>query len=135
MKRYAAEETEDESAMAVTLESEISAERSRYRGRGRKKKKKKKKERKHRQCSRSPLKSLICSPPRWRSRSRPRRSTSRKPSAKDNNPTNCPFCKEFGGYGIAHAAPKNMPHENCKYNKKMEGIVVGMGVQENQDHI
>ena len=65
------------------------------------------------------MKSLICSPPRWRSRSRPRRSTSRKPAAKDTNPTNCPFFKEFGGYGLAHAAPKNMPHEKCNYNKNV----------------
>ena len=135
LELYASEETGDESAMSATSESESSAERSRYQGRGRRKEKKDKKERKHRQHNRSPSTSTSRSPPIRKIWSRPCRSTSRKPSAKDNNPTNCPFCKEFGGYGIAHAAPKNMPHENCNYNKKMEGIVVGMGVQENQDHI
>ena len=48
-------------------------------------------------------------------------STSRKPAAKDNNLTNFPFCREFGGYGLAHAVPKNVPHENCNYNKKWKG--------------
>ena len=58
-----------------------------------------------------------CSTPIWGIWSRALRITSRKPSAKDNNPTDCPFFKEFGGYGIANAAPKNVPHKKCNYNK------------------
>ena len=121
MERYALEESGDKSAMAATPESESSAERSRYRGRRRKNEKKEKKERKHRQNFRYPLTSPSRSLPIWRSRSRPRRSTTRKSAAKDINPTKCPFSKEFGGYGLSHAAPKNVPHKNCNYNKKWKG--------------
>ena len=121
MERYASEETGDNGAMASTSDSESSAERSRYRGRGCKEEKKEKKERKQRQRSRSPSASPSRSQPRCGSRSRESRSTSRKPAAKDTNPKNCPFCKEFGVYGLAHTAPKNVLHKKCNYNKKWKG--------------
>ena len=46
------------------------------------------------------------SPPRHRSRSRIRRISSRKPDKRDIKPTSFPHCKEHGGYGLAHVAPK-----------------------------
>ena len=121
MKTYILEETGDESAMSATLDNESSMERGSYRGRGRRKEKKERKERNQSKCSRSTSTSPIRSPPRWRIWSRPRSSTSKKRAAKDTNPKNCPFCKEFVGYGLAHAAPKNVPHENCNYNKNWKG--------------
>ena len=82
-------------------------EKTRYRAIGRNKNKK---GRCHRHCSRSPSTSPIHSLPKYRSKSRARRSVSRNPDKKYINTTNCPYCKEFGGYGIAHASPKSVLH-------------------------
>ena len=118
---YVLEETGYNRVMAETSDSESSAERGSYRGRGRRKDKKERKERKHIKRSRSPSTSPSRSQPRCGCRSRESRSTSRKPAAKDTNPKNCPFCKEFGVYGLAHTAPKNVLHKQCNYNKKWKG--------------
>ena len=75
---YASTNRDKESAMAAT-DSEISAE-TRYRTRGCKKDRKGRRQR-HR--SRTPSTSPSWSPPRYRSRSRPRRSSSRKPDKRD----------------------------------------------------
>lgn len=113
-----ASESAAESALAATSDSESSAERSRHRGRERKREKK---ERKQRRRSPSPSTSRTPSPPRRSRGSKSRRSKSRKPAEKDINPTKCKYCKEFGGYGMAHAAPKSIPHSKCNYNKKWKG--------------
>ena len=104
------------SAMAAT-DSESSAE-TRYLTRERKKDRKRRRQR-HR--SRTPSTSPSWYPPIHHSRSRPRRSSSRKPEKWDINPTSYPHCKEYGGYGLAHAAPKQMPHNKCNYKKKWKG--------------
>ena len=80
--------------------------------------KKDRKGRRSRHQSRTPSISPSRSPPIHRSRSRTRRSISSKPDKRDINPTSCPHCKEYGGYGLSHAAPKNMPRDKCNYNKK-----------------
>ena len=113
---YASTNRDEESAMAAT-DSESSAETI-YQTRSRKKDRKGRRQR-HR--SRTPSSSPIRSPPRYYSRSRPRRISSRKPDKRDMNPTSCPHCKEYGGYGLAHGAPKNVPHDKCKYNKRWKG--------------
>ena len=113
---YASTNRDKESAMAAT-NSENSAE-TRYRTRGCKKDRKGRRQR-HR--SRTPSMSPSRSPSRYRSRSRPRRSGSRKPNKQDIDPTSCPHCKEYGGYGLAHDSPKNVPHDKCNYNKKWKG--------------
>ena len=113
---YASTDRDEESTMAET-DSESSAE-TRYRTRGRKKDRKGRWKR-HR--SRTPSTSPSRYPPRYHSRSRPRRSNSRKPDKRDINPTSCPHCKEYEGYVLAHAAPKNVPHDKCNYNKKWKG--------------
>ena len=115
---YASTDRDDESEMAETLDSEISAEKTRYRAR---ECKKDNKGRHHRRRSRSLSTSLSRSPPQYRSKSCARRSVSRKPDKWDINPTNCPHCKEFGGYGLAHASPKSVPRAKCNYNKKWKG--------------
>ena len=113
---YASTDHDEESAMAET-DIKSSAE-TRYSTRGRKKDRKGRQQR-HR--SRTPSTSPSRSPPRYRSISRPRRSSSRKPDKRDINPTSCTHCKEYGGYGLAHALPKNVLHEKCNYNKKWKG--------------
>ena len=115
---YTSADCDEESAMVAISDSEISVE-TRYRTRGRKKDKKGRRKR-HR--SQTPSTSPSWSPPRYRIKSRTRRRiSSRKPKKRDINPTNCPHCKEFGGYGLAHALPKNVPHTKCNYNKKWKG--------------
>ena len=114
---YTSINRDDEGAMSATSDSESLVE-TRYCKIGRKKDKKGRRQW-HR--SRTPSTSPIWYPPRYRSKSRSRRSSSRKPNKQDINPTNCPHCKEFGGYGLAHASPKNVPHTKCKYNKKWKG--------------
>ena len=113
---YASTDRDEESAMAAT-DSESSAE-TRYQTRGRKKDRKGRRQR-HR--SRTPSTPPGWYPPRHRSRLRPRVSSSRKPYKRDINPTSCPHCKEYGGYGLSHTAPKNVPHDECNYNKKWKG--------------
>ena len=113
---YASTDCDKESAMAAT-NSESSAE-TRCQTRGRNKDMKGRWQR-HRSCTLSTSPSR--SPPRHHSRSLPRRSSSRKPNKRDINPPSCPHCKEYGGYGLAHAAPKNVPHDKCNYNKKWKG--------------
>ena len=113
---YASTDRDKEIAMSET-DSKSSAE-TRYRTRGRKKDRKGRQQR-HR--SRTPSTSPIRSPPRHCIRPRPRRSSSRKPNKRDINPTSCPHSKEYGGYGLAHAVPKNVPHDKCNYNKKWKG--------------
>ena len=103
---YASTDRDKESAMAAT-DSESSAE-TQYQTRGRKKDRKGRRQR-HR--SRTPSESPSQSPPRHRSRSRPRRSSSRKPDKRDINLTSCPHFKKYGGYGLAHAVPKNVLHD------------------------
>ena len=109
---YASTDRNYESVMAETSDSESSVE-TRYRTRGRKKYKK---GLRHRHRSRTPSTSLIQSPPRYRSKYRTRRSGKSKPDKREINPTNCPHCKEFGGCGLSHESPKNVPH--TKYNNK-----------------
>ena len=113
---YTSTNRDEESAMAAT-DSESSAE-TRYQTRVRKKDRKGRRQR-HR--SRTPSTSPSRSPPRHRSRLSPRRSSSRKPDKRDINLTSCPNCKEYGGYGLAHAAPENVPHDKCNYKKKWKG--------------
>ena len=103
--RYASTDHDKESAIAE-IDRKSSAE-TRYRTRGRKKYRKGFRQQ---QRSRTPSTSQSWSSPRLRIRSRHRRSSSRKPEKRDINPTSCPHCKEFGGYGLAHASPKNVPH-------------------------
>ena len=114
---YSAIDRDDESAMAATSDSERSVE-TRYQTRGRKKDKK---ERRHRHRSLTPSTSPIQSPPRYCSKYRTRRSGKSKPDKRYINPTNCPHCKEFGGYRLAHESRKNVPHTKCNYNKKWKG--------------
>ena len=116
---YASTDRDGNSAMAATSDSESSVE-TRYRTRGRKKDKK---GRRYRHGSRTPSTSTSRSPPRYCSKYCTRRSGSRKPDKRDINPTNCPHCKEFGGYGLAHALPKYLPHTKCNYNKKWKGWI------------
>ena len=113
---YASTNRNNKSAMAAT-DSERSAE-TRYRTRGRKKDGK---GRRQWHLIRTPSTSPSCSPPRHCSRSRPRRSSSRKPDKRDINLISCSYCKEYGGYGLSHAAPKDVPHEKYNYNKKWKG--------------
>ena len=113
---YASTDRDKESALAST-DSESSAE-TRYQTRG---SKKDRKGRRQQHRIRTPSTSPSRSPPRHRSRSRPRRSSSRKPDKRDINPTRFPHCKEYRAYGLAHAAPKNVQHDKCNYNKKWKG--------------
>ena len=104
--------------MAATLGSKILVENTRYRARGCKKDKK---VRHHCHRSRTPSTSPSRSSSQYRSKSHARRSVGRNPDKRDINPTNCPYCKEFGGYGLAHASPKSVPHTKFNYNKKWKG--------------
>ena len=115
---YASANRNDESEMAAMLDSKSSVEKTRYRVIGRKKDKK---VRYHLHRSRSPSTSPSFSLPQYCSKSCARRSVSRKPDKKDINPQNCPHCKGFCGYGIAHASPKSVPHAKCNYNKNWKG--------------
>ena len=99
---YASINCKEESAMAANFNNESLAE-TRYRTRGCNKDKK---GRQHQHRSQTPSTSPSRSPPRYHRKYRTRRSSSRKPDKRDINPTNCPHCKEFGGYGLAHASPK-----------------------------
>ena len=113
---YVSTDRDKESAMAAT-NSESSAE-TQYRTRGRKKDRKGRQQR-HR--SRTPSTFPSRYPPRYHSRSRPRISSRRNPKKRDINPPSCPHFKEYEGYGLAYVAPKNVPHNNCNYNKKWKG--------------
>ena len=114
--KYAPTDRNDESAMSAT-DRKSSAE-TRYLTSWRKKDRKGRRQR-HR--SQTPSASPSWYPPRYCRQSRPRRSSSRKPDKREINPTSFPHCKEFGGYGLAHASPKNVPHEKFNYNKKWKG--------------
>ena len=109
---YASTNRDEESAMVAT-NSESSAE-TRYHTRERKKDRK---GRCQRHLRHTPSTSPSRYTPRHRNRSRPRRSSSRKTNKQDINLTSCTHCKEYGGYCLAHAAPKNVPHDKCNYNK------------------
>ena len=92
--------------------------KTRYQARGRKKDKK---GCRHWHRSQTPSTSPSRSLRRYRSKSCASISGSRIPDKRDINPTNCPYCKEFGGYGLAHASPKSVPHTKFNYNKKWKG--------------
>ena len=115
---YISTNRNDKIAMAEILDSESSVEKMRYRARGRKKDKK---VRRHWHRSQTPSTSPSRSLRRYRSKSCASISGSRNPDKRDINPTNCPHCKDFGGYGLAHASPKSVPHTKCNYNKKWKG--------------
>ena len=40
---------------------------------------------------------------------------------KKKNPTGCKYCTKYGGNGLAHGPPNNIPHSKCNYNKKWIG--------------
>ena len=107
---YASTDRDDKSAMTATPDSKSSVEKMRYRARGRNKYKK---GRRHRHRSKTPSMSPIRSPPRYCSKSCASKSGRRNPDKQDINLTNFTHCKEFGGYGFAHASPKSVPHKNA----------------------
>ena len=115
---YASTDHNDESSMAATSESESSVGKTCYRARERSKDKK---GRRHRHRSQIPSTSPSQSPPRYCSKSRARIIGSRKPDKRDINPTNFLHCKEFGGYGLAHALQKNVLHTKYNYKNKWKG--------------
>ena len=57
------------------------------------------------------------SPPRGRSSSRSRKRL----APHEINPTNCKWCKKWGGNGLAHGEPNNIPHSRCNYNEDWDG--------------
>ena len=57
------------------------------------------------------------SPPKGRSSSRARK----KLAPHEVNPTNCKWCKKWGGNGLAHGSPNNIPHAKCNYNEDWDG--------------
>ena len=107
---YASINRDDKSAMSATSDSESLVKKARYRAIGHKKDRK---GRRHWHHSQTPLTSPSPSPTRYRSKFCARRSGSRKPDRRDINPTNCPHCKEFGGYGLTHASPKMYRIQNA----------------------
>ena len=40
---------------------------------------------------------------------------------KNKNQTNCKYCPNYWGNGLAHGPPNNVPHTKCNYNKKWTG--------------
>ena len=53
-----------------------------------------------------------------------RRSTSRikkKLAPHEVNPTKCRWCKKWGGGGLAHGPPNNIPHAKSNYNEEWDG--------------
>ena len=134
---YTFTDRDDESAMAAISESEILTGKTRYQVRGRKKDNK---GRPHWHRSRTPLASPSRSPTRYCRKFCAWRSGRSKPDKRDINPTNCPHCKEFGGYGLAHTLPKNVLHAKFNYNKKWKGWIpewvckkIGIAYKEHGD--
>ena len=53
-----------------------------------------------------------------------RRSTSRarsKLKPHEVNPTKCKWCKKWGGDGLTHGPPNNIPHSKCNHNEEWDG--------------
>ena len=123
MMRAAADDTSasgDESAFAATTSDKISVDKRRSR-RGRDTERKPARRRGRRT-------SPSTSPSPTRSRgpyvSPTRRSTSRsakKLAPHEVNPTKCKWCKNWGGNGLAHGPPNNVPHAKCNYNEDWDG--------------
>ena len=105
--------------MAATLESDSSVERKSSR-RGRERKSGRRSYRKAAAPSNSP------SPPHStrgpyveRTRSTSRARNKLKPH--EVNPTNCKWCNNYGGNGLAHGPPNKIPHSRCNYNEDWDG--------------
>ena len=110
---------EEESAMAVTLESDSSVERKSSR-QGRKRKSGRRSYRKAAAPSNSSSPSFSTRGPyveRMRSTSRSRN----KLKPHEVNPTNCKWCKKYGGNRLAHGPPNKIPHSRCNYNEDWDG--------------
>ena len=114
--------SDEESAMAATSDSESSVERS-TRGRGRATQ-----QRGSRRTAKKKTRSSTSPSPTRSTRgpyvSPPRRSTSRarkKLAPHEVNPTKCKWCKKWGGNGLAHGPPNNIPHAKCNYNEEWDG--------------
>ena len=122
MVMEAGEETfdsEEESAVAATLESNSSVERKSSR-RGHERKSGLRSYRKAAAPSNSP------SPPRstrgpYVERMRSTSRSRNKLRPHEVNPTNCKWCKKYGGNRLAHGPPNKIPHSRCKYNEDWDG--------------
>jgi phosphotransferase system HPr-like phosphotransfer protein len=114
--------SDEESAMAATSDSESSAERpARGRGRASQRKGTRRTTRRKTRTSTSPSPTRSTRGPYV---SPTRRSNSRaknKLAPHEVNPTKCKWCKKWGGNGLAHGPPNNIPHSKCNYNEEWDG--------------
>ena len=111
--------SEEESAMAATSESDSSVEKKSSR-RGRERKSGRRSYRKAAAPSNSSSPSFSTRGPYVeRTRSTSRASNKLKPH--EVNPTNCKWCKKYGGNGLAHGTPNKIPHARCNYNEDRDG--------------
>jgi len=113
--------SDEESAMAATSDDDSSVEtQARSRGRAQRKGTRRTGKKKSRtSTSPSPTRST-----RGPYVSPTRRSTSRakkKLAPHEVNPTKCKWCKKWGGTGLAHGPPNNIPHAKCNYNEEWDG--------------
>ena len=112
--------TTDESVMTATSDSGSTAERPARRGRASQRKATRKTARRTTRSSTSPSPARSTRGPYV---SPTRRSTSRVRSnlkPHEINPTKCKWCKKWGGDGLAHGPPNNIPHAKCNYNEEWE---------------
>ena len=111
--------SDEESVMVATMESESSAENPVRRGRRTKTSSRGSYRRAASPDSPSPSRSKrgpYVSPTR-RSSSRSRK----KLAPREINPTKFKWCKKWGGNGLAHGPPNNVPHSKCNYNEDWDG--------------
>jgi hypothetical protein len=111
--------SDEESAMAATTEIESSAEKPVRRGRRTKTSSRGSYRRAALPDSPSPSSSKRGPyvSPTMRSSSRSRK----KLAPSKINPTKCKWCKKWGGNGLAHGPPNNVPHSKCNYNEDWDG--------------
>ena len=112
--------TKDKSAMATTLESKHSARQPTRRGRALQHTSSRKTSRRMIRISAPP--SLLCltKGPLLPTRRSPHREK-KKLAAHEVNPTKCKWCKKWGGNGLVHGPPNNIPHAKYTYNGDMDG--------------
>ena len=122
MVMEAGEETsdlEEESAMAATSESDSSVKRK-SRRRGRKRKSGRRLYRKAEAPYNPPLtavldQGVVCGA------HEEHQQVKEKLKPHEVNPTNCKWCNNYGGNGLAHGPPNKIPHSKCNYNEEWDG--------------
>ena len=118
--QYQLDSSKESVHTATTTDSEGPAPR-----RGRLKQKEQ--ERRHSRRPPSPSTSRSLSPPVQRKTTTSRRAHSRTNRGQDyskekkKNPTGCKHCTKYGGNGLAHGPPNNIPYSKCNYNKNWTG--------------